>query len=64
MKNSNFRKSSYRQKNFLKKNYMELEFHVTFASNSIFIKSSFSWKLDFLKIEFQNMDILLDSFRT
>ena len=29
------------------------------ASNSIFIKSNFSLKLDFLKIEFQNKDILL-----
>ena len=32
---------------------MELEFHVKFFT-----------LLDFLKIEFQNRDILLDSFRT
>ena len=30
-----------------------------FPNNSIFIKSSFTLKLDFLKIEFQNRGILL-----
>ena len=37
-----------------------------FPNNSIFIfiKSSFTLKLEFLKIEFQNRGILLDSFRT
>ena len=34
-----------------------------FPNNSIFIKSSFTLKLDFLKIEFQSKGILLDSFR-
>ena len=42
---------------------MELEFHVTFCKNLIFIKLSFSLKLNFLKINFQNKSILLDNFR-
>ena len=33
-----------------------------FPNNSIFIKSSFTLKLDFLKIKFKNRSILLDSF--
>ena len=34
-----------------------------FPNNSIFIKSSFTLKLDFLKIKIKNRSILLDSFR-
>ena len=51
IKNSIFRKSSYVKSN-LKKKKMELEFHVKFLTF-----------LDFHQIEFQNRDILLDSFK-
>ena len=36
---------------------------LVFSRNSIFPKSSFSLKLDFLKIEFKNKGISLNSFR-
>ena len=42
---------------------MELEFHVKFLTLLDFHEIEFSLKLDFLKIEFQNRDILLDSFK-
>ena len=38
-------------------------FKVSFCYNSIVQKSSFTLKLDFLKIEFQNRDISLNSFK-
>ena len=43
---------------------MELKFHVKFLTSLDFHQIEFSLKLDFLKIEFQNRDILLDNFRT
>ena len=53
---------------FLENIQVELEFHifflkVSFRYNSIVQKSSFTLKLDFLKIEFQNRDISLNSFK-
>ena len=42
---------------------MELELYVKFLTLFDFHQIEFSLKLDFLKIEFQNKDILLDSFR-
>ena len=53
---------------FLENIQVELEFHifffkVSFCYNSIVQKSSFTLKLDFLKIEFQNRDISLNSFK-
>ena len=66
--NSIFRKSSYVKSNLYNNNNnnnnntQKLEF---FSHYSIFIKSSFSLKLDFLKIEFKKKKgILLNSFRT
>ena len=44
---------------------MELKFHVKFLTLLDFHQIEFFLlKLDFLKIEFQNMGILLDGFRT
>ena len=54
MKNSIGQKSSYRQSNFKEKKN---------SNNSIFGKSSFTLKLDFLKMEFQNRSIFLNSFK-
>ena len=42
---------------------MELELYVKFLTLFDFHQIKFSLKLDFLKIKFQNRDILLDSFR-
>ena len=41
-----------------------LSFLSFIAYNSIFYKSSFTLKINFEKIEFQNRDILLYSFKT
>ena len=55
---------------FLENIQVELEFHnfffffkFSFRSNSIVQKSSFTLKLNFLKIKFQNKGISLNSFR-
>ena len=63
--NSIFRKSSFRQSNL--NIYIYIYIYILwnsssmwiFPNNSIFIKSSFTLKLDFLKIESQNEGILL-----
>ena len=46
------------------KNIKYIQFKEHFANNSIFIKLSFSLKLNFFKIKFQNRGILLNSFGT
>ena len=61
--NSIWRKSSYRQSNLKKKIAWNSSSMQVFSSNSIFAKSIFSLKLDFLKIKFQNRSISLNSFK-
>ena len=63
MKKLIFRKSSYRQSNNNNNKTWNLSSMLVFSRNSIFAKSSFSLKLDFLKIKFQNRGIFLNSFR-